>query len=150
MHQLLGMRIRQRFEHRSVGDAEHRGIRADAECKNHDRGGGKSRRAAQPAQGIAHILHKPFDPGTRAMLTDGFLGWLEPIDGHPACARGRGCVGAGLPLFVGDEIDVALQLLVQIAIGARLEQQISNGGEEATEGAHVARQLRRERLGDRE
>jgi len=72
-------------------DGKKRGVRADTEGEGEDSDGGKARRFAEHARGVAQVLHKSFEPAPAPLVARSFSN--QPFIAQFAAselARGRG------------------------------------------------------------
>ena len=59
--EVVDIPIRERAEDHSIYDAEHRGVRADAECQRERRDRRETRISTQSAHGVTHVLRERLD-----------------------------------------------------------------------------------------
>ena len=80
--------IRERPEHQPVDDAEHRGVRANAECERGDDGEGESGARAQSADGVAQIAHRILEQLHAARIAGFFLYAIDAAEGQTRATLG--------------------------------------------------------------
>src|SRR4029453_672777 len=95
--------VRVRPQHQSVDDAEHRGVRADAETERDDRAEREPWGTSKSADGVADVLLQVVEPWYRPQLAR-----LLVDPGHVAEAASRGPVG--LRRVVARRACIALEL----------------------------------------
>ena len=135
----LGMRVRQIPEHERVDDGKDGGICADGKREGEDDGDGEAWIAPQLAQPVACVLPEKLDAGAGAIVAHCLL-YL--FDAASVCQCAAACLGgrhAGGDFFVGDEIDVRANLVVELAFDLLPAKEITERADDVRPEAHVCR-----------
>ncbi len=117
-HDLLAAGVGKRAEKHAPDDAEHRGVRADAQAEGERDHGGEARVAAKASRAVLEVLDEGLEkaraPGVAAFLLD----TLDAAEAHGGTApRLLRAQALALPLL-GLELEMEAQLVVQLTLGA--------------------------------
>ena len=134
----LRIGIRQLREQDGVGDAEHRGTGADAECENKNRVGGEDRIATQRAQRESDVCDGILQRTDPARVTYAFLVFVGAAKRDQRVASRLLVARASAHALFDLAIQVEPELVVHLAVLARRKEQRACALEHVGEDGHVA------------
>ena len=108
--------MRRRPEHQPIDDAEHRGVRADAECERGDDGEREARTRAQSATSVAQIAHRVLEQMHAARISRFFFHAIEAAEGEARAPRGFVDRDPRAHVLRGFALEMKSELVVELAL----------------------------------
>ena len=111
-------------------------VRADAEREGEDGGGGEAAILDEHASRIRDILPELFEERAVPRVAHLFLDLLEALQLDERGAPRLGVRHAGAPPLVGRHVEVGAQLVVELALDARLAEDVPQKARESRGQGH--------------
>jgi hypothetical protein len=126
----------QRLEQDTADDAEDRRVRADPERKRNDDDGGECRAMTQRSNAVPNISRDTFEPRQTALIAHGFCREGQPTRGEHRLSSGRLRMHASPNVLGGLHLEVRLQLVSQIVVGAASGEHAGDTRERGADVSH--------------